>query len=140
LNDGGKGAWRKALRVDVAGVQNLFEQADLIVGVQNGEVGLQPHRFGVAAQNARGQGVKGAHPPAFDRGAQHGADAFLHFARGFVGERHRKQLARPGAALQQNVRKARGQHARFAGACTRQHQHRAVGGLNRFALAFVKRI
>ena len=47
----------------------LDVDAQLIVGVEDGEVPLQSDAFGMIAQNPRGQRVKGAEPPAFDRGA-----------------------------------------------------------------------
>ena len=123
---------RPALLVDVLGFQELLQQADLVVDVQNGEIGLQPDHLGVAAQNLDADRVEGAEPRhAFDHVAYDLADAVLHLARRFVGEGDGENLAGPGAAGRQNVGDAHGQHAGLAGAGAGQHQHRAVERLDR---------
>ncbi len=40
----------------------LLDQADLVVGVEDGEVGLQADQLGVAAQDLRADRVEGAEP------------------------------------------------------------------------------
>ena len=115
--------------------KHLLEQADLIVRVENGEIGLEADQFGVAAQDFGRNRVKGAEPGhAFgDRADQHG-DALLHLARRLVGEGDGENLVRPRAALRDDMRDARGQNPRLAGAGAGQHQHRPVERLDRRAL------
>ena len=126
---------RPALLVDALGLQQLLEQANLVVGVEDREVALQPDQLGVPSQDLHADGVEGAEPGhALDRLADHGADALLHLASGLVGEGHRENLGRPRPAGREDVRNSRGQNPRFAGSGPRQHQHRAVQGLDRLAL------
>ena len=91
-------AGRPALFVHAFGLDQLLHQAQLVVGIQDGEVGFQPRQLGMAAQHLGADGVEGAQPlHAFDHAADQGADALLHLARGLVGEGDAQHLARPGA-------------------------------------------
>ena len=95
----GQRARGPALLVDAFGIDELLHQPDLVVGVEDGEVGFQPGQLGVAAQHARGDGMERAQPlHALDHAADQRADALLHLARGLVGEGHGQDLPRPGAA------------------------------------------
>ena len=123
-----------ALGVDPFGLHHLLQQAKLVVGVQDGEVGRQPDMLRVAAQHAGAQGVEGAEPEALGRFAEDGGDAFAHLARGLVGEGDGQDLVGEGALGQQDVREAGGQDAGLAGAGTGQHQQRAIDGFDRRAL------
>jgi hypothetical protein len=137
---GGKLAGGPALFVDAFGLDELFQQADLVVGVEDGEVGLQAHQLGVAAQDFYADGVEGAKPGhALDHAADEPADALLHFARGLVGEGDGEDFARPRLALGEDVGKPGGEHAGLAGAGTCQHQQRAVERFNGGALFRVER-
>ena len=128
-----------ALLVDAGGLDHLFHQADLVVRVQNSEVGSQPGKLRMAAQNLGAQRVEGAEPlHALHRAADQCADALLHLAGGLVGEGHRQNLARPGAAGVEQMRQPRGQHPRLAGAGARQHEHGAIKRLHGFALRLVQ--
>ena len=128
----GEHARRPALLVDLLGVEQLLEQPDLIVDVENGEIGLEPHQLGMPAQDLHADRVEGAEPGhALDHLADDLADALLHLARRLVGEGHGQNLARPRAAGGEDVGDARGEHARLAGAGAGQHQHRAVERLDR---------
>ena len=62
------------------------------------------------------------------------ADAFLHLARRFVGERDRRDRARFVAAFADQIRDLVRDHARLAGARAGEHQQGAVEILARFAL------
>ena len=125
-------ARRPALLVDVLGFQKLLEQPDLVVDVENGEVGFQPDQLGVAAQNLHADRMEGAEPRhALDHVADDVADAVLHLARRLVGEGDGEDFARPGAADGEDVGDAHGEHAGLAGAGAGQHQHRAVERLDR---------
>ena len=50
IDEAGKHPGRPALVVDVFGAQHLLHQADLVVGVENGEIGAKPDELGMAAQ------------------------------------------------------------------------------------------
>ena len=47
----GELAGRPALLVDAGGLDDLLHQADLVVGVEDGEAGFQPGQLGMAAQD-----------------------------------------------------------------------------------------
>ena len=139
VDQAGQGFGRPALGVDIGGFQQLFQQPLLVVGVQDGEAGLQPDQFGVAAQDLGGDGVEGAQPAqAFGGGADQMGDPFAHFARGLVGEGDGQKLPRAGAAGGQDVGQSRRQHPRLARAGARQDQDRAFRRLDRLALLGVQ--
>ena len=70
-----------------------LHEADLVVGVEDGEVRLQADQLGVAAQDLGADGVEGAEPGhALGGAADQRADALLHLARGLVGEGHGQDL------------------------------------------------
>jgi hypothetical protein len=128
----GQNAPRPALLVDVLGFEQLLEQPDLVVDVQNGEVGFEPDHLGMPAQDFYADGMEGAEPRhALDHAADNVADAGFHFARRLVGEGDGQNLAGPGAAGGEDVGDAHGEHAGLAGAGAGQHQHRAVERLDR---------
>ncbi len=131
----GKLARRPALLVDALGLDDLLHQADLVVGVEDGEVAFQPRHLGVAAQHARADRVEGAQPlHALDHAADQVADAVLHLARRLVGEGDGEDLPGLGAAGGEQMGDAGGEHARLAGAGAGQYQNRPLGRLHRFAL------
>ncbi len=131
----GEHARRPALVVDALGFEQLLEQPDLVVGIENGEVGFQPDQLGMAAQDFHADRVEGAEPGhALDHVADDLADAVLHLARRLVGESDGEDLARPGAAGGENVGDAHGEDAGLAGAGAGQHQDRAVERLDRLPL------
>ena len=72
----GEHARRPALFVDVLGLQKLLQQPDLVVDVENGEIGLQADQLGMAAQDLHADGMERAEPRhALDDLPDHGADA-----------------------------------------------------------------
>ena len=118
---------RPAVLVEAFGLDHLLQQADLVVGIEDGEAGLEADQLGVAAQDLDADGVERAEPRhALDGAADELADALLHLARRLVGEGDGEDLAGEGAAGGEDVGDARRQHARLAGAGAGQHQHRAV--------------
>ena len=133
-----------ALLVDVFRRDQLLEQADLVVGVEDREAGLQVQvaradQLGVAAQDLDADGMEGAEPRhPLDRLAQQAGDAVLHLARGLVGEGHGKDPARRRAALRQQVGDPRRQRASLAGARARKQQDGAVERLDRLSLRGVQ--
>ena len=135
VDQAGEHARRPALLVDVLGLEQLLDQPDLVVDVEDGEIGLQPDQLGVPAQDLAADRVEGAEPGhALDHAADHGADALLHLARGLVGEGDGEDLRRPGPPGGEDVGDARGQHPGLAGPRAGQHQHRPVERHHRLAL------
>ena len=141
VDQAGQALGRPALGVDVLGLEHLLDQPLLIVGVEDGEVGLQPDQLGVAAQDLGGDRVEGAQPAqALGRRADQVGDPLAHLARRLVGEGDGQQLPRPGPAGGQDVGQAGGQHPGLAGAGAGQHQHRALDRLDRRALLGVQAV
>ncbi len=139
VDDRGEHASRPALLVDVFSGQKLLEQPDLIVDIENREVGFQANQLGMPAQDLHADGMKGAEPRhSLDDLPDHGADAQLHLARGLVGEGDGENFSRARAAEREDVRDARGEHARLAGSGTGEHQQRPVERLDRLALLGVQ--
>jgi hypothetical protein len=135
VDQAGEHPRRPALVVDALGLQELLQEPDLIVDIEHGEIGFQLHQFGMGAQDAAADRMKRAEPRhAFHRLAQHLAEAQLHLARRLVGEGDGEDFAGPGPPGAQDVGDAAGQHAGFAGAGTRQDQHRPLQRLHRLAL------
>jgi hypothetical protein len=125
-------ARRPALLVDLLGFEELLEQPDLVVDVENGEVGLEPYQLRMPAQDLHPDRMEGAEPGhALDHMTDDLADAPLHLARRLVGEGHRQNLARARAAGGENVGDAYGEHPRLAGAGAGEHQYWAVERLHR---------
>ena len=111
---------RPALCVNALGLDQLFQQADLIICVQNREIGFQPDQFGMAAQQFNADRMERAKPRhTFGRMTKGRADAFAHLARGFIGEGYGQNTARRGAACEDQMCNPRGQGAGFARACAR---------------------
>jgi hypothetical protein len=82
----------------------------------------------MAAQDLGGHGVEGAEPAqALPLGTDQGERALAHLARGLVGEGDHQHLRRPGLALGEDVRDARGEHARLARARAGEDEQRAFG-------------
>ena len=122
------------LQVNMFGFHYLLQQAHLIIRIQDGEIGIQPDKFRMAAEHARGQRMKGAKPKPLHRLPHHGGNAFAHFPRRLIGEGHRQHLRRKGLPAAEQMRKPRGQHARLARARPGQHQKRAIQSFHRRAL------
>ncbi|MNN21633.1 hypothetical protein D3C81_1349620 [compost metagenome] len=123
---------RVLLGVDIGGFEQLLEQPFLIVGVQDGEAGLQPHQFGVTAKDLGRDRVEGAEPAqALGRGADQVGDPLAHLARGLVGEGDDQQFPGLGPARRQDVGQTGGQDAGLARAGAGQDQNRPLGRLDR---------
>ena len=91
-----QGARRPFLVVQILGDDELLQQAELIVGIEDGEIGREAHDLGMAAQQPGGQRMEGAEPPALHRPADEGRDPVLHLAGRLVGEGDGQQLLRAG--------------------------------------------
>ena len=131
-------ARRPALVVDILGLQQLLDQADLVVGVEDGEVGFEPDRLGMAPEDARGERMESAEPHALDGRTDQPLQPLAHLACRLVGEGHGQDLAGEGLAQGQDMGEARDQRPRLAGAGPGQHQDRPVQGFDRQALRFVE--
>ena len=139
VDQAGEVARRPALQVEVGRLNQLLQHPLLVVVVQDGEAGLQPHQLGVAAQDLRRHRVEGAEPAQpFSLAADQVADALAHFAGGLVGEGDDQQLPRPRTVGVQDMGQARGQHPRLAGPGACEHQHRALRRLHRSTLLGVQ--
>ena len=120
-------ARRVAFFVDILGADQLFEQAELVIGIQNRKAAFQADQLGMAAQKFYTNRMKRAQPRhAFHRATKVFAHPLLHLAGGFVGKRHRQNLVGPCASGMQQMRNARGQRFGLAGARPCQHQNRPV--------------
>ena len=128
VDHGGERARRPALLVDVLGFQHLLEQAQLIVDVENREVGFEPHQFRMPAQHLHADRVERAEPRhALDHLADHAADPLLHLPRGLVGEGHREDFGRPRAAEREDVRNPGGEHEGLDGEPLFRVKSREIG-------------
>ena len=138
LDDVDQHARGPALVVDMLRLQDLLQQADLIVCIQDGEVRFQADQLRMAAQDARAQRMEGAQPHALRRRADQIGHPLLHLARGLVGEGDAEDLIGLGPAFVQDLGEARGQDPGLARARTGQHQHRPVDRLHRLTLGIVQ--
>ena len=134
LNDRHQPRRGPALQVKIFGFHHLFQQAQLVIRIQDGEIGIEPDKFRMAAEHACGECVKGAKPKPFHRLTHHGANTFAHFPRSFVCEGHRQHLGWKRLTAAQQMRKPCGQYARLASTRARQHQKRPIKRFHRRAL------
>ncbi len=126
---------RPAFFVQSGGLNDLFEQPKLVVGVENREIRLQSDHFGVAAQDLRTDGMESAEPRhSLGRAAHQPPDPVLHLSGRLVSERYGQQLARPGPPCRQQMSKTGRKNAGFSRACARKHENRAVNCFDGFAL------
>ena len=123
-------ARRPALVVDVLGLQDLLEQPKLIVGVEDGEIRLQPDQFGVATQNFGADRMERAEPRQAVGDAGQQLDPLAHLARRLVGESDGEDFVRPRPSRGDEMGDAGRQHPRLADAGAGQHQHRPVERLD----------
>ena len=117
------------------GLDDLLDQADDVIRVENGEIGLEADQLRMTPQQLDADRVEGAEPwHAFDGAADQNADTLFHFAGGLVGKGHSQDLAWPGFAERQDMRDAGGQNARLARTGTSQDEHRTFRRFNRQSL------
>jgi hypothetical protein len=130
---------RPPLLVDVGGGNELLQEPKLIVGVEDGEVGLETGQLRVAPKHLGADGVEGAEPGhPLHRIADDPADPLLHLARGLVGEGDGEDLGRPGAAGGDEVREPGGERRGSCPSRAGEHQHRPFGRQHRLALRLVE--
>src|SRR5436853_3154877 len=80
--------------IDAGVLYRGFDETLGVFGVEDGEVMLIVYGLGVAAQDAIGDGMKGAAPDFARVGLQQRLDAVEHLARRFVGKRHEQNVRR----------------------------------------------
>ncbi len=131
-------ARRRGAVVDALGLGDLLDQAQLVVGVEDGEIGFEAHHLGVAAQDARRDRMERAEPEPLGGAADHALEPLAHLERRLVGEGDGEDLPREGAPRAEDMGEPRRQHARLARAGAGQHQHRPVDRLDRRALRLVE--
>ena len=130
LDDGGEGAGRPPLLVQIRRLQELPEQAGLVVRVEDREVRREPGERRVAAQHARADRVERAEPEAGGGAPDQRLHPADHLARRLVGEGDRQHRARPGAPGREKMAEPRGEDAGLAGAGAGQHEQRPVERLH----------
>ena len=133
-------ARRPAFFVEIFRLQDLLEQAQLIVGVEDGEIRSQAHELGMPAQDLGADRMERAEPGHALLGPGQRADAHAHLARRLVGEGDRQDLMRASAAGGDEMRDAGGQDARLADAGAGENQDRPVQRLDRAPLLFVQAV
>ena len=129
---------RKLLLVYIQVSHDGLDQAARVVVIVDGEVGAIPHKLRVLAQHAHAHGVEGAGPHAARAVGQQGLQALAHLGGGLVGERDGQDLPRLHALVCDHVRDAVREHARLAGARSREHQQRPTRALRGLALRRVQ--
>src|SRR5262245_21538831 len=93
-----------ALLVELLGLEDPLDHADLVIDVENGEVVLEADQFGMPTQDLHADRVERAEPwHAFHDLPNHLTDALLHLARSLVGEGDGEDLARVRATEIQYV-------------------------------------
>ena len=138
INQGRELAGGPAFFVNTFGADQLFEQADLIVHIENGEIGSQAHQFSMTTQDFCPDGMERTEPGhTFHGAAYKRPNAMLHLLGGFVGECDGQQLTGPGFAGGKNVGQAGGEDPCLSSASAGKHENRAVQGFDSFALAVV---
>ena len=129
---------RPALVVEILRLQDLLQEAQLVVRVENGEVRPQPDEFGVHAQDLDADRMKCAEPGHALRRAGKHRDALAHLARGFVGERHRENFVSASAPRGDQMGDARGEHPGLADPRAGQNKDRTVKRLDGAPLLVVE--
>ena len=90
------------------------------------------------AQHPRADGVERTHPHPRRCAPEEAGDAFLHLARGLVGERDGEDATRIDPVLIDEARDARREHARLARARTGEDQQRSIDVQHGLALRRVE--
>ncbi len=139
VDEAGKLPCGPALLVEVRRADQLLHHAQLVVGVEDGEVALEPDQLGVGSEHSRGDRVEGAQPGhPLDRSARDRGDSLLHLARRLVGESDGENLARPRLPAGDQMGKPCGQRGGLSRACAGEHKHRPFRRQHGFALGRVQ--
>ena len=103
------------------------DQGQLIVAVIDHEVTAETQGLRFAAQDPRGQGMKGAHPLGNVPLAEHAVDPVLHLRGRLIGKRDGQDVVGINAQLFDEVGDPVGQHPGLAASRAGQYQQRPVG-------------
>ena len=99
INDARQLPCGPTLFINAFGLNELLEQAHLVIIIQNREAGFEACKLSVVAQDFDTNGMESAEPRhALNHIANQMADAFLHFTRRFVGEGDGENLVGVGFA------------------------------------------
>ncbi len=137
-----KGAGRVVVGGQIELEQGALYRGGLIVVVKNGEIAGKSKMRGLAAEQARAEGVERGDPHVgggLPAGLQDAVDTIAHDFGGLVGEGDGEDGVSRHVSFEQ-MGDAVGDHARLARAGARQYQHGAFGSENGFALAFVESV
>ncbi len=127
------------LVVQVQVADGLPDQAELVVGIEDGVVAGDTGRIGLTAQDAGTSGVEGAQREATTaRRTDKPLQSLPHLAGRLVGEGDGHDTPGGDAELPHQPGDAVGEHAGLATARPGQHQHRAIGGGDGFLLLGVQ--
>ena len=126
-----------AFRINIFGFHQLFQQSDLIIGIENGKIRPQTHKIGMAAQHFRSKRMKRAKPYLLGHRPNQTRNAQFHLACSLVSKGHRQNIPRLCGTAVNQFSKARGQYTRFTGTCTRQNQQWPIKGFHCFALCHI---
>ncbi len=110
----------------------------LVVGVVDGEAGIDADGGSIAAQHTSAEGVERAHGDLAALVADEGEDALPHLGGSLVGEGHGQDLPWLHAFDADQVGDAVGQHAGLARAGASQDEQGALGGGHRARLLGVQ--
>ena len=125
---GGQQSGREFLGVDLQVFGDHAEEPFGIVGIIDGEVGVEPgQQVRLLPQNPHAGGVEGGNPHAGGGGANQVDHPVAHFGGGLIGEGDGKDLPRGDAPHAQQVGDAPGEHGGFPGASTRNDEQRGTG-------------
>ena len=117
---------RPFLRRDAQPLHQALDHAERVILVVDRELRRAADTIGIAPQQPRADGVKGADPHALRRAADEAPDAVAHLAGRLVGERDREDLVRRNILRLDQACDARREHARLARPCASQHEQRPV--------------
>ena len=131
-------AGREPLRVAAELLQARLHDAHLVRLVVDRERRAVAEPAGLRAEDAAAGRVEGEDPDRAGRVAEHPLEPLPHLPGRLVRERDREDLVRLHAAHPDQVRDTVGEHARLAGARTRDHEQRALGVEHRLALRVVQ--
>jgi hypothetical protein len=107
-------------------LEQLLDDRLLIGGVVDGEIAAEADVVGLAAQQARAQGVERRHPHRAAIGLEQALDALAHFLGGLVREGDRHDLIGIGDLLGDEIGDAMRDDARLSRTRSCENQERTI--------------
>ena len=132
---------RQQLVVDLQGLEDLLDGADLVGRVVDHEVARKADRGRFAAQQPGADRVEGRNPHRSGLAVEERSDTLAHFLGGLVGEGDGEDLVEVGEPAADDVGDAIGDDTGLARAGAREDQQRAFGmedGVALFRIEFVE--